>query len=477
MSEKPLVVDLDGTLIHSDMLHESALRVFRDSPFETLRIPFLLKKGKACLKQHLASQTEFDPKTLPYNEELLEWLSQQRAEGRYLVLCTASDKSIADRIAEHLNIFDEVIASDGISNIEGKHKAAALVQRFQQHGYDYAGNSTADLAVWSQAHKAIVVNGSDDLIKKARDISTVDRVFPKREIGFSAWRRVLRIHQWLKNLLLLVPLFAAHDVSNGEAWLSLMFAFIAFSLCASTVYIANDLLDLDSDRLHPRKRNRPFASGLVPAWMGVLLAPLLLIISLTVAVLVGKQFLCWLLFYFALTCAYSWVLKRLMLIDCLTLAMLYTLRIVAGAAAVGHELSFWLLAFSVFLFLSLAFVKRYAELEVQLLSGKEKIHGRGYHTPDAPLIQTMGIVAGYASVLVLALYLNSDAVLKLYAAPELIWGAVPVMLFWVSWMWMQAHRGKMHDDPLVFAVKDRASLSAGIIFAAILVAGTVGVSW
>ncbi|ADU70293.1 UbiA family prenyltransferase [Pantoea sp. At-9b] len=477
MNEKPLVVDLDGTLIHSDMLHESALRVFRDSPFETLRIPFLLKKGKACLKQHLASLTEFDPKTLPYNEELLEWLKQQRAEGRHLVLCTASDSSIANRIAEHLGIFDDVIASDGVANIEGKHKAAALVQRFQQHGYDYAGNSNADLAVWSQADKAIVVNGSGDLINKAREISTVDRVFPKREIGFSAWRRVLRIHQWLKNILLLVPLFAAHDVSNGEAWLSLLLAFMAFSLCASSVYIANDLLDLDSDRLHPRKRNRPFASGLVPAWMGVLLAPLLLIISLSVAAFVGKQFFSWLVFYFALTCAYSWVLKRLMLVDCLTLAMLYTLRIVAGAAAVGHELSFWLLAFSVFLFLSLAFVKRYAELEVQLLSGKEKIHGRGYHTADAPLIQTMGIVAGYTSVLVLALYLNSDAVLKLYASPELIWGAVPVMLFWVSWMWMQAHRGKMHDDPLVFAVKDRASLSAGVIFAAILVAGTVGVSW
>lgn len=475
--EKPLVVDLDGTLIHSDMLHESALRVFRDSPFETLRFPFLLAKGKAFLKRHLASRTEFDPKTLPYNEELLEWLKQQRSAGRRLVLCTASDRSIADLIAEHLNIFDEVIASDGVSNIAGEHKAATLVQRFEHHGYDYAGNSHKDLPVWSHAHKAIVVNGSSDLVKKANDIATVERVFPKRDIGLSAWRRVLRIHQWLKNLLLFVPLFAAHDLGNGAAWTSLLFAFVAFSLCASSVYIANDLLDLESDRLHPRKRNRPFASGLVPAWIGVLIAPILLIISLAVAATVGKGFLSWLIFYFALTCGYSWWLKRLMLIDCLTLALLYTLRIIAGAAAVGHDLSFWLLAFSVFLFLSLAFVKRYAELEVQLLSGKEKIHGRGYHTTDAPLIQTMGIVAGYSSVLVLALYLNSDAVLKLYAAPEFVWGAVPVMLFWVSWMWMQAHRGKMHDDPLVFAVKDRASLSAGTAFAAILVAGTVGVSW
>lgn len=477
MLEKPLIVDLDGTLIHSDMLHESALKVLRDSPVETLRLPFLLLKGKAFLKRHLASKVEFDPQTLPYNEELLEWLMQQRAGGRRLILCTASDRKIADLIADHLGIFDEVIASDGVLNIAGENKATALVQRFGYHGYDYVGNSYKDLPVWSQAHKSVVVNGSSELVKKTQDISTVERVFPKKPIGFSSWRRVLRVHQWLKNLLLFVPLFAAHDVGNGPAWGSLILAFIAFSLCASSVYIANDLLDLDSDRLHPRKRHRPFASGIVPAWVGVLIAPLLLIISLTIAALVGQQFLSWLIFYFVLTCAYSWALKRLILIDCLTLALLYTLRIFAGAAAVGHELSFWLLAFSVFLFLSLAFVKRYAELEVQLLRGKEKIHGRGYHTADAPLIQTMGIVAGYIAVLVLALYLNSDAVVRLYAAPEVIWGAVPVMLFWISWMWMQAHRGKMHDDPLIFAIKDRASLGAGAAFAAILIAGAIGVSW
>jgi len=477
LSDKPLVVDLDGTLIYSDMLHESAIRVFRERPFRTLRIPFLLARGKAFLKQHLASSTEFDPKTLPYNEELLEWLKQQREGGRRLVLCTASDRSIANLISDHLNIFDEVIASDGVSNIAGEHKAATLVQRFDHHGYDYAGNSHKDLPVWSHAHKAIVVNGSNDLVKKANAVAAVERVFPQRDIGFSAWCRVLRIHQWLKNLLLFVPLFAAHDLGNGAAWASLLLAFVAFSLCASSVYIVNDLLDLESDRLHPRKRNRPFASGLVPAWIGVFAAPLLLIASLTIALVVGKYFLFWLIFYFAVTCAYSWVLKRLMLIDCLTLALLYTLRIIAGAAAVGHDLSFWLLAFSVFLFLSLAFVKRYAELGIQLLSGKEKVHGRGYHTGDAPLIQTMGIVAGYISVVVLALYLNSDSVLNLYAVPELIWGAVLVMLFWVSWMWMQAHRGNMHDDPLVFAFKDVPSLGAGAAVAAILFAGAVGSSW
>ena len=471
------MVDLDGTLINSDMLHESALRLFRDSPFETFRIPLLLLKGKAFLKKCLASKSDFDPKTLPYNEEFLEWLAQQRAEGRRLVLCTASDQKIADRVAAHVGLFDEVIASDGVVNIAGENKAAALVRRFDHHGYDYAGNSQKDLPVWSQADRAIVVNGSNELVKKAQDVSKVERIFPKRPIGFSSWRRVLRVHQWLKNLLLFVPLLAAHDLGNSQAWGSLMLAFVGFSLCASSVYIANDLLDLESDRLHPRKRSRPFASGNVPVWVGVLVAPVLLMISLGVAALVGKPFLYWLIFYFTLTCAYSLLLKRFMLIDCLTLALLYTVRIIAGAVTVEHALSFWLLAYAVFLFLSLAFVKRYAELEVQLRGGKEKIHGRGYLTADASLIQTMGIVSGYSSVLVLALYLNSEAVLRLYAAPELIWIAVPVMLFWVSWMWMQAHRGKMHDDPLVFAVKDRVSLCVGATFAAILLAGAMGVSW
>jgi 4-hydroxybenzoate polyprenyltransferase len=331
--------------------------------------------------------------------------------------------------------------------------------------------------VWHHARQAVVVNASAHLTKKAEDQFEVERVFPAPALGFKDVRRVLRAHQWMKNLLLFVPLVAAHQITNTDDWLALILAFFSFSLCASSVYIVNDLLDLESDRQHPRKCKRPFAAGLVSVSMGVALVPLLLIASLTLAQHVGGNFLSWLLFYFALTCAYSWGLKRLMLLDCLTLAMLYTLRIVAGAAAMSMVLSFWLLAFSVFLFLSLAFVKRYAELEVQLLSGKQKAHGRGYYTSDASLLQTMGITSGYAAVLVLAFYLNSDAVMLLYKTPEFIWGTVPVMLFWISWMWMKAHRGEMHDDPLVFAVKDKASLLAGLAFSAVLAIGTMGWPW
>lgn len=459
------------------MLHESALWMLRDKPLDVLRIPGWLMSGKAVLKRELAGRAAFHPASLPYNERLLAWLEQQRAAGRKLILCTASDHAIAQAIAGHLGVFDEVMASNGQVNLAGRHKAAALQERFGKGGFDYVGNSSADLAVWALARRAIVANASNSIVNKAHQLFDVEHVFPRAELGLRALARVLRVHQWMKNLLLFIPLLAGHQFGGIAPWLALGLAFISFSLCASTVYIANDLLDLESDRQHPRKRSRPFASGLVPAWMGVVLAPVLLLVSLVLGAGVGGDFLPWLLFYFAVTCAYSWWLKRLILVDCLTLAMLYTLRIVAGAAAAGIVLSFWLLAFSVFLFLSLAFVKRYAELQVQILAGKEKAHGRGYLTSDAPLVQMLGITAGYAAVLVLSLYLNSDAVLALYRQPEIVWGAVPVMLFWVSWIWMQAHRGHMHDDPLVFAVKDRASLTAGLAFAAVLAAGAIGLPW
>ncbi|WP_028101440.1 UbiA family prenyltransferase [Pseudoduganella violaceinigra] len=477
MNTLPLIIDLDGTLIHTDMLHESALRALRDNPVEVLRIPYFLARGKAVLKRRLAQGSDFDAASLPYNQALLEWLRQQRRDGRKLILCTASDLSIANAIAGHLGVFDEVMASDGVRNLSGENKAAALVARFGQAGYDYAGNSQADLPVWRSARRAVVVNAPAGVARRAAGCCEIERAFAAPPAGFSAWRRVFRVHQWLKNLLLLVPLFASHQFADPAHWLPLLLAFIAFSLCASSVYIANDLLDLESDRQHPRKRNRPFASGQVAAWLGVLCAPLLLLASAAVAWQVGDAFCAWLAAYFALTCAYSWGLKRLLLVDCLALAVLYTLRIVAGAAALDMPLSPWLLAFSAFLFLSLAFVKRYAELQVQALHGKQKAHGRGYYTTDAPLIQMLGVGAGYAALVVLALYLNSAAVQMLYRTPEFVWGAVVVMLFWVSWMWMQAHRGLMHDDPLVFAVKDKASLLAGACFAAVLALGTAGWPW
>ncbi|MFM1990453.1 MAG: hypothetical protein RJA99_3410 [Pseudomonadota bacterium] len=470
----PLVVDLDGTLLRTDSLHESAIRVLRDRPLDVARLPLWLAQGKAAMKRRIAERVTLDPAALPYRGELVDWLRAQRGAGRRLVLCTASDVAVARSVADHLGLFDDVMASDGTHNLAGERKAEALVARFGAAGFDYAGNSAADLAVWARARRAIVVDASAEVARRARERGEVEREFPREPAGAVDWRRALRLHQWLKNLLLVVPVLAAHEFGNAAHWGVLALAFVSFSLCASAVYVANDLFDLESDRLHPRKRARPFAAGRLPVWQGVVAVPLLLAASLAVGAWVGAAFLAWLAVYFVLTCAYSLRLKRLVLVDCMTLAALYTLRIVAGAAATAIAPSFWLLAFSGFLFLSLAFVKRYAELLVQVAQGREKALGRGYLTADAPLLLVFGVVSGYAATVVLALYLNSDAVARLYERPAFAGAVVPILLMWISWVWLQAHRGRMHDDPLVFAIRDPASLLSGAAIGAALLLASVG---
>jgi 4-hydroxybenzoate polyprenyltransferase len=468
-----IAVDLDGTLTLTDTLHESALCLLRDRPVNVLALPFWLLGGKAALKAKVADRVALDVTTLPYSGALIGWLKEERAAGKRIVLCTATDIRVAQAITDHLGLFDEVLASDGTTNNAGTNKRAALEAKYGVKGYDYAGNSAADIAVWAGARQAIVVNASEALTKQAAQVATVSKVFPPQAVTISHWRRVFRVHQWLKNLLLFVPLFAAHQIGNFQSLSTLILAFASFSLCASAVYIANDLLDLESDRKHPRKRHRPFACAAVSIKVGVILAPIFAIASLVLGLVVGAAFTAWLVVYFLLTCAYSLWLKRLALIDCLTLAALYTLRIIAGAAAVAISLSFWLLAFSIFIFLSLAFVKRYAELQVQAQAGNSHAHGRGYAVTDAPLVQTLGITAGYAAVLVLALYLHGETVVQLYKTPFLIWLAVPTLLFWISWVWMKAHRGEMHDDPIVFALKDKASLIAAALTATSFVLASI----
>ena len=473
MHSFPLVVDLDGTLVLTDMLHESALALVRRDPLGSLGIPFLLLRGKAGLKRALAQ--DYDPRLelLPYNEPFVDWLREQHAAGRRLILCTASDERIATTIADHLGLFGEVLASDGETNLGGASKALDLCGRYGERGFDYAGNACADLPVWACARAAVVVNAPETLAEAVRSVCSVERSFPAQKPGLGVYLRMLRLHQWLKNLLLIVPLAAAHHLAQAESWPPLILAMLSFCLCASSVYLANDLLDLESDRRHPRKRLRALASGRVSILSAVLLAPVLLVGSVAVGAAVGGAFLAWLAGYFLLTCAYSLFLKRMVLLDCLTLAVLYTLRIVAGGAATGTPLTFWMLAFSFFLFLSLAFVKRYAELDAQPQEADGAVHGRGYYKADASFVQVLGLSSGYAAVLVLALYLNSATVVRLYPTPQYVWVVVPVLLFWISWTWFKAHRGEMHDDPLVFAVKDPPSLFAGLLFAAALAAGAL----
>jgi 4-hydroxybenzoate polyprenyltransferase len=278
----------------------------------------------------------------------------------------------------------------------------------------------------------------------------------------------LRIHQWAKNGLIFVPLAASHRLQEAHVLGDGILAFLAFSLCASSVYLLNDMLDLAADREHHSKCNRPFASGQLSLLFGLIAAPLLIVAALLICTLLPAKFLAVLAAYYVATLAYSFGLKRVVMIDVLALAGLYTVRIVAGAAATDIPLSFWLLMFAIFIFLSLAIVKRYAELYVMRQQGKLKAKGRGYQVEDIALLQSLGTASGYLSILVLALYVNSPDISHLYHYPKLVWALVPVMLYWISRIWMQTHRGQMHDDPLVYALKDKVSLLTGVVAALVL---------
>ena len=470
---RPLVVDLDGTLILTDMLHESALRLLRDHPFDVFKFPRWLTRGKALFKREVADRADIRFDLLPYNQPLIEWLQEEKAKGRKLILCTASDKKIAHAISDHLGIFDEVIASDGEHNIEGEMKADVLEKRFGNNEFDYAGNSTADLAVWKKAHSAIVVNAAPAILSRVQSTGKVERVFPAQTITIPQFVRMLRLHQWLKNLLLFATCFAAHRIGQLHDWVQLILAFLAFGLSASSIYIVNDLLDIDSDRAHPRKRKRPIASGEIPISQAAGLIPILFFSGLLIGLVTSHVFLNWLMVYIIITALYSFKLKRIVLIDCIILALLYTIRVIAGAAAISSPISFWLLALSIFLFLSLAFVKRSTELQIQIDAQEEKTYGRGYYTTDAPLIQIFGVASAFAAVVVLALYINSDAVQILYKTHEIIWLTVPVLLFWISWIWLKVQRREMDDDPVIFALKNKTSLLCGFVFLSIFAIGTM----
>jgi 4-hydroxybenzoate polyprenyltransferase len=467
-ADVPLVVDLDGTLLRTDSLHESTLLLLQGGPHRAFSLPMWLTRGKARMKREIAHRVELDVTGMPYHDELVAWIGSERERGRRIVLATAADEKVAQAVSTHLGLFDEVIASDGVVNRSAHRKASLLVEKFGERGFDYAGNSRDDLPVWERARRAIVVSASAGVRRAAAERTEVEREFAGHRGGLRAWIKALRLHQWMKNLLLFLPLLGAHQIFDPALLTKALVAFFAFGFCASSVYVVNDLMDLESDRHHPRKRLRPFARGVLSPLTGVGVAGLLLIAAFTTAWQVAPAFFAWLAIYFAVTVAYTFWLKRKEIVDALSLAALYTLRIVAGGAAVALPYSFWLLAFSMFLFLSLAFVKRYSELQVMLAQGRGEAKGRGYRTEDLPLIQTLGVVAGFAAVLVLALYINGDTVSRLYVRPEMMWLTVPILLYWITRMWIKTHRGLMHDDPVLFALRDAVSLACGAMFLGVL---------
>ena len=466
--QPPLAVDLDGTLIRTDMMWESLARLLREKPLAALAVPFWLLRGRAFLKQQLAARVCIDPASLPYHEDFLKWLKAQKQSGRRLVLATASDIKMAEPIAKHVGLFAEVMASDGMTNLRDQAKLDALTKKFGPRGFDYAGNSSVDLDVWKGSRQAIVVNAGENLAQKAGALTQVGPKFLSNGSPLAALLQCLRPHQWIKNLIILVPLLTAHKFGEPQMVANAGLALLAFCLCASSVYLFNDLLDLEADRLHPTKRERPFAAGRLPLQVGLFGAPLLVLAGLGVALSLSPAFAGVAGLYVALSTAYSWRIKQVALLDVFVLAGLYTLRLVAGHVATSIAWSAWLLVFSMFIFLSLALMKRFQELQALRQQNGHAVKGRGYTAGDLELVTTLGLVSGFIAVLVLALYVNSEQVVKLYARPTLLLLVCPLLLYWISRVWFLTHRGQMHDDPTAFAFKDWVSYLIGALTLAVM---------
>lgn len=457
LSEPALFVDLDGTLLRGDLLWESLSSSVRFNPLAALRGIGNLAEGRAALKQSLARSSAIDVTVLPYRESLLEWIRGEAHRGREVYLATAADELLAERVADHLKVFSGVIASDGKANRKGSAKLDAIREMVGNRAFDYAGNGRDDLPIFAHARRAIVVAAAPDVLRAAQGSGNVERVFPEQQ-NLSAWWRAVRPHQWLKNLLVFVPLLTAFKFGDLALIQSAVLGFIAFCLAASAGYLVNDILDLQVDRRHPRKRFRPLAAGDISIGAGLLAAALLGGAALLIAFAVSRILVAWLLIYLACTFAYSLRLKRTALFDIAMLAMLYTCRVLAGGAAIGVAVSFWLLAFAAFMFFSLALVKRCGELIALRDRQEETAGGRAYLVKDLAVLQPLGIATSVAAVLVFALFMSSPDVAARYRTPDMLWITLAALMLWLARIWLMANRGAMNDDPLVFAISNRMSI-------------------
>ncbi|MDB5473332.1 MAG: putative integral rane prenyltransferase protein [Devosia sp.] len=456
-SPRPLVVDLDGTLIRSDLLIEAAFAQLGQRPHAIMGMFRAMREGKSVLKDHLSSPDDFDPSSLPYDETVLHYIRQARSAGRPVYLASASHERLVGAVADHLGLFEGWFATDKTTNCSGAVKAQMLVDAFGNKQFDYIGNDKADLEVWPHAAKCLAIRTNGRVGRTmARDFEDVEHLHHE-QAGWKDWARLMRVHQYAKNALVFVPLITA-QVFELEALLTVIIAAIAFSLCASSVYILNDLVDIRDDRSHPSKRLRPLASGAIPLAEAVLAVPILFGISIAVASAISLPFLGVLLGYFALTTAYSFVLKRMMIADVLALASLYTMRVVGGAVALGVSISPYLLAFLVAWFLSLALIKRFVELGARKKAHLADSTSRDYRNDDMFMVGALAAAAGLQAVTLFILYSTSEGAQTLYSRPELLWFVAPVLTFWLGRALMIAQRGEMHDDPVVFALKDKISI-------------------
>lgn len=469
----PLVVDLDGSLLRTDTLHESIAANLRRPGRLVSATLSLARGGRAALKRSLAAAEVPDLSHVPLNPAVIELIRTRARDGVEIIIATGADESVARRVAERVPGVTGVIASDGITNLTGSRKADALAERFGRNEFDYVGNAPVDAAIWDVADGAYLATTRPAGVPRwAEGRSFVEVLRDPRPPLWKTWTRALRLHQSVKNLLLFLPLIAAHSFTDGALLGSAAAGFVAFTLMASAVYLLNDTLDMSSDRAHPTKSSRPIAAGWISPLAGLLVSGILVILAIVLSIALGQRFLTIVIAYAVLTTAYSFWLKRIAIVDIVVLALLYMARIVAGAAVTGISLSFWFTGVTLFLFLSLALVKRYAEAHQARESGRD-IRGRGYSGDDVHAILALGASTGIASVLLLAIYIQSDAVSELYPAPIVLWLAIPAFVYWIAHLWLIAGRGQVHDDPLVFALRDPASLISAALMVALFFAASL----
>jgi len=466
---RPLCVDLDGTLVKSDTLVDSLLVLLRTHPQSALKTLRWVLAGKAAFKAQVSNLVSLDVAHLPYNRPLLTYLEQERGQGRRIYLATGADSRLAESIAAFLGIFDGVLASDGSTNLTSSNKLASLRAEFPGEDFDYIGNARPDLPLLEHAGAAMLANphASLEALIKSRNVN-IHRHFEDRLPRRKAFLKAIRVHQWAKNVLVFVPLLLAHELKLPLI-LHAVLAFFCFSLCASSTYIVNDLLDLEADRKHPKKRYRPFAAGDLQVATGVAIILAFLTLGILGALFLPSAFLGWLVLYLIVTLSYSLALKRVVLVDVIVLSGLYTVRMLAGGAATGTTISTWLAGFSVFLFFSLAMVKRFSEMQNLRERGNVPSNGRGYLISDIEQLRSFGTASAYAAVVVFSLYISGSNVTTLYHHPVRMWLIVPLMLLWISRVWLLASRGEMNEDPVIFAMTDRMSLLIGLAVIAIAV--------
>jgi 4-hydroxybenzoate polyprenyltransferase len=468
---RPLFVDLDGTLIRTDLLWEALCLLVRRHPLSALALPAWLFAGKARFKARIAERVAPDPALLPYRPEVLDYLRAERARGRRVILASASPEAWVQGVAAHLDLFDDVIASSGAHNQAGAAKLDSIVESADGGDFEYLGNASVDIPIWEGAESVGLVAPMSGARRWAntRGVEASFSVAPDKLAP--AILRAMRPHQWAKNALLFIPILLAHEVADAARLVHVLLAFAGFCAAASTGYILNDLIDIESDRQHPTKCRRPLASGTLPVPVALFLMALLTglgfgtslaFLSLASTAMLGC--------YLVLTLAYSFYFKQRLLLDVLILAGLYTHRVLAGGVAADVVVSPWLLAFSAFFFLSLALVKRYVELRGVEGGEQASMHGRAYEVDDWPLVEGMGLACAFISVLILCLFVSSPGVSNLYKTPEILWLVGPVMLYWISRVWFLAHRGILDADPVLFATRDRTSYVCGLLMCAVVVA-------